>query len=202
MKSLHYRIAWLSGVAVLVAGCSSAQSGDVMPVGFASQAAATQKAVRPARSLPHDVLYVAGGFKLPGWVTIYPQRGANQAKIGAVTNGVDGPWSLAVDASENLYVGNADNSTVTVYARGGKTPFETLTGAGDPVGVAVARDGTVFVANYGAGNPPSDASILVYKEGQTTPSQTIPIADGSYPFGLAVDSSGDLFATINRYVAR
>jgi DNA-binding beta-propeller fold protein YncE len=77
-----------------------------------------------------------------------------------------------------------------------------LTGAGKPVAIAVAHDGTVYVANQGTLGPPHGASILVYPKGHTMPSQRIPIAYDSFPFGLALDSSGNLFATVNHYVAR
>ncbi|HEY2475928.1 MAG TPA: hypothetical protein VGI19_14155 [Candidatus Cybelea sp.] len=197
MRLLHYRIFCLASVSAFAAGCSPTQSGGVLPGASASQAGA-QSAIGPSKALPRDLLYVAGGIKSPGWVTIYPQSGSDQQKIGAITKGVDTPFGLAVDIGENLYVGNYANSTVTVYARGAKEPFETLTRAGHPVAVAVGDDGTVYVGNQGTlGKSPNGASLLVYKKGQTKPSKTIPFHSGYWPFGLALDSSGDLFVTVN-----
>jgi hypothetical protein len=200
MRLPQQPIFWLSAATVLVAGCSAPQSQGALPGALVSNAT-TPSTIGPSRSLPRDLLYVAGGIKSPGWVTVYPQGGSNQGKIGSITKDVDTPFGLAVDTSENLYVANYANSTVTVYARGSKSPWETLTGAGMPDAVAVGSDGTVYVANQGTlARSPHGGSILVYKKGQTVPSQTIPIAKGSFPFGLALDSSGNLFAAVNHYV--
>jgi hypothetical protein len=191
MRLERCRIIWLSTAAALVAGCSTTQSQTALPGANASNA--TQGAVQPLRRLPGQLLYVGGYYG----VTIYPQRGSDQQPIGVIKKGIRTATGLAVDTSENLYVGSL-NSTVPVYSRGSKSPWETLTNAGRPYGVAVGGDGTVYVAN----DEKSEPSILVYAKGQTTPSQTIPIAKGSTPFCVAVDSSGNLFATINRELRR
>jgi hypothetical protein len=200
MRLQHYGVTCLSTAAVLVAGCSGPQSQGALPSALAHTAAATQGAIGPS-TLPRDLLYVAGAIKVPGWVTVYPQYGSDQHRVGSITKDVDVPFGLAVDDHENLYVGNYHNSTVTVYARGREAPFETLTGAGKPVAIAVGRDGTVYVANQGILGPPHDASILEYPKGHTMPSKRIPIPYDSFPFGLALDSSNNLFATVNHYVA-
>lgn len=198
MRMQHYPITWLSAAAVLFTGCSSAQSPGAPPAVLALKAGATQGVMGTLGSLPRQLLYVSG----PGRrVTLYApgdKMGSSAPGIGSITEGVNGPAGLAVDTSGNLYVGNLRNSTVTVYERESRSPSETLTNAGKPFAVAVARDGTVYVANVGHGTPPSGASILEYPKGQEMPSHAIPIAGGSFPKGLALDSSGNLFAIIDR----
>jgi len=56
----------------------------------------------------------------------------------AITNGVNVPEALAVDTAGNLYVGNAGNSTVTVYA----PPFSAA--SAPTVTLAVAGGGGIF----------------------------------------------------------
>jgi sugar lactone lactonase YvrE len=148
--------------------------------------------------LRRPLLYVAdtiSGPQNPG-VTVYPERGIDQRKIGSITNGVKYPTGLAVDTSENLYVGNSSGSTVTVYPYGSRSPSETLTSAGVPYGVAVGRDGTVYVANEA--NKSAPPSILVYPKGQRTPSRTIH-TKGS-PYELALDSFDNLYVTVGMTV--
>ncbi|HEY2475929.1 MAG TPA: hypothetical protein VGI19_14160 [Candidatus Cybelea sp.] len=189
MKSHHHRNTWVSAAVVFLTACSGAQPQGTLPVAVTSKAA-TQNAIGPFGPARRRLLYVAtvGSRRFPG-ITVYSQRGIAQRKIRSITQDVNFPTGLAVDTRNNLYVGNLGTSTVTVYPSGGMSPSETLTDAGAPYGVAVARDGTVYVANHSSKSP----SILVYQKGQTTPSQTIPV--GGSPFELALDSHGNLFAT-------
>jgi DNA-binding beta-propeller fold protein YncE len=192
MRLQLYSLSPLCAAIVLAAGCSAPLSQGAMPGSSASKGAA-QSAIGPLGSHSRALLYVANTFaskRFPG-VTVYPQSGIAQRKIRSITEDVDYPTGLAVDTSDNLYVGNLGNSTVTVYPPGSKAPSETLTEASAPYGVAVGRDGTVYVAEHNAKTP----SILVYPKGHTTPSKTIAIAHG-VPFELALDSFGNLYVTV------
>jgi hypothetical protein len=81
---------------------------------------------------------------------------------------------------------NYGNGTVTVYARGTTTPYETLTEAGTPGAVVVGSDGTVYVANRNNGY---NGSILVYPPNQTTPSGSLYVfTGGAYPISMALNS--------------
>lgn len=88
-----------------------------------------------------STLYVANGSTsifvyAPG--AVYPSR--------AITNGVNGPNSLAVDKSGNLYVSNGGGNDVTVYARGGSMPIRTITkGMNGPGTLAIDSAGTLYV---------------------------------------------------------
>ena len=61
----------------------------------------------------------------PGWVTVYaPQATKPLRKIVA---GIGRPIALALDPSDNLYVANGGEGSVTVYAAGGTTLLQTIT---------------------------------------------------------------------------
>ncbi|HEY0615763.1 MAG TPA: hypothetical protein VGC96_14015, partial [Candidatus Elarobacter sp.] len=56
------------------------------------------------------------GLSVPGRVDVYTlplAAGVNPAF--SITNGVNGPTTLAADLSGNLYVANSLNATVTLY---------------------------------------------------------------------------------------
>ena len=58
------------------------------------------------------------------------------------------PTALTTDAAGNVYVALPTISDIGVYAPGQIEPFRDLNDyGGDPVGVAVANDGTVYVSN-------------------------------------------------------
>jgi len=140
-----------------------------------------------------SLLYVAD--QGAGGVWIYDQKGKNQSPIGEITQGVAGPDGLFVDHKRNLYVCNFGNGTVTVYPPGGTSPSETLTGAGSPLDVVVALNGTVYVSNY---NSNTNGTVLEYPKGQTTPSKTVvTFGTNSFPEGLAIDSSKNLYVAYN-----
>ena len=47
--------------------------------------------------------------------------------VRTITDGIDNPYAMAVDASKNLYVANEGNNSVTVYAHGSTHVSETIT---------------------------------------------------------------------------
>ena len=146
----------------------------------------------------------------------------NGSLIGHISH-INGPQGIAVDSSGNLYVvackrgrkkcdgglpfdvrvrgltnagstaQSSDFGIVLVYKPGSMVASKTLTDAGsDPGEIAVAPDGTVYVVSLG-----EDASTLVYANGSTTPTSSLPFP---YPGSVgatcqnpATDAEGDLF---------
>jgi hypothetical protein len=194
--------------ATLVSGCASAGTGTTLGSGppatsngvlmrGASMPAQRRTAgagwLSPQAKKAKNVLYVAD--QDAGAIEIYKQKGTSQQPIGKITDGVSGADGLFVDSHGKLYVCNFGNGTVTVYPRGKTSPSETLTGAGSPIDVVTARNGTVYVANFNSG---TDGTVLEYPKGQTSPSKTIvTFGSGAYPEGLALDSSNDLYVAYN-----
>ena len=99
------------------------------------------------------------------------------------------PFSVAVDASGNVFVGDTGNGAVKeIVADGGYTTVKTLPGVfNTPRGVAVDGAGNVFVATS---SDPTVKEILAaggYASVKT-------LGSGFYiPHGVAVDGSGNVF---------
>jgi hypothetical protein len=182
-------------------GLSSAAAQGYAPVGRLPAVVAPFAATRRALA-PHPMLR-GGGWLSPAasrcknklfvstfrlnYVSIYCERGHNQAPIGQITDGIDGPEGEITDANENLYVANADG--VAEYAPGTIDPsFTYSTGLGAPTDVAVDSKGNVYVSNVS----PS-GSVVVFPQGSNTPSLTI--TGVYYPIGVALDAGNNLYVT-------
>ena len=114
---------------------------------------------------------------------------------------VQGPVASAVDAAGNLYVTTAlpDNTLYKIPA--GSTEPTRLLGPADgvdgPRGIAIDKDGNVFVASETSGKvfrvaPDGTKTIVLDGTPLVDPD---PIGG---PFGVAVDSDGNLYVTGNK----
>lgn len=146
------------------------------------------------------ILLYAGGPN-QNVVGVYPARSYNPSPRLEITSGLNAPTGIAVDASGNVYVCNNAGTgapvermgkgtwTVGVYHRGQTTPFESYTtGVWNPVDVAVASDGTVYIANY-------SSAVTVYPPGSLQPSVSLAGPSGESPLGLALDGSGNVYVS-------
>jgi sugar lactone lactonase YvrE len=129
--------------------------------------------------------------------------------------------AITVDSQKNIYVANSaggpvvpkqnfDIGTVTVYAaksNGNVAPMATVSGAktglASPIGIALDSARNIYVANLYTANIgnklPIGSSITVYaagSNGNVSPSATIAGSNTglSYLGGIAIDSSGNLYA--------
>lgn len=90
-----------------------------------------------------------------------------------------GPGHLEYDAAGELFVANADNSTVAVYRPGGDVPAETISdGVAAPAALAFDRDDILYVANFGGFN------VTGYKGPERKLVSVIPTG-GLHPVSLA-----------------
>lgn len=120
-------------------------------------------------------------------VEIYSAKGSNQAPIGQITDGLDGPEGMAV-AAKHLYVTNTASNTVTVYRIGKKTAAKTYSsGLNGPDGIVVGTDGTVYVANLNTND------VVAYAKGSMTPTSTY--SDLDFPIGVALDAQNNLYVS-------
>ncbi len=165
------------------AGCSGAGTSQVTPA--APQALARSNG-RPIPALGKNFVYVADTYA--NTVYIFPARPAGANPVGSITTGVSGPQGLAIDAGGNLYVGNPDNATVTIYPPGSTSPSLTLKqDLVVPAAVAVDKKGNVWVSNEEGSN---QGSVVEFPAGSTSPSTVI---GGLNPLGVAVDSKRNLY---------
>jgi DNA-binding beta-propeller fold protein YncE len=177
----------LAASLLLSSGCASAPNvATVVPT--ASRNRAPQAWISPAAKHA-KLVYIADHHA--NAVYIYNQ-GPNPHQLGAITDGVDGPEGLAVDANETLYVANQLGETITEYPSGSTSPSVTITdGIGDPSAVAVDSTGRLYVSEG------TNGEILSFPPGGKKPDRKIKKL--ANPDGMDVAADGDLFATYSAF---
>lgn len=114
-------------------------------------------------------------------VTIYSRHGALISPT--ITDGVNGPQGIAVDAYGNFYVANAGDNTVTTYNRDGIRMKPTIRSPYfDVRALTVDANGRIYVVE--------DAGLFTYNPNG---SRTNPTIKGDGFIDVAVDASGKIF---------
>ncbi|HLY04008.1 MAG TPA: hypothetical protein VKR56_16100 [Candidatus Cybelea sp.] len=173
---------WLAPAAavIFVASCTGRWAAPALPA---------RPAALHALSAP-KALYVANRWGS----SIYVYQPDSPVPSRKITQGLDGPFTLAEDASGNLFAANGGSGrrskgSVTVYAPGSNTPARRITdGLGDLNTMAVDAAGDVFAANR------SSYEVYEYAAGTTKISHTI-TAGIEAPVALAADSAGYLYVS-------
>ena len=136
-------------------------------------------------------------------VTVYaPGTTANKAPVETLegpNTGLNGPTGIALDSTGRLYVANFMGGTVTIYNsasfNGDLSPESTITGLNGPIAVALDRNEDIYVAS---GN---DNSIKVFARVASSIQLQRTIAGANtllhFPYGITVDSGGNIFAASN-----
>jgi hypothetical protein len=131
-----------------------------------------------------------------GQTNIYKQHGISLTLVGQLSTG-GGP--VAVDSEQNVYIGEVGNPVgfaprnIDVFARGATTPMRTLIDPDSAEYIAVAKDGTVYVAGQTTayGNP---SRVLKFARGRKVGEILPPLRISPVqPIGVGVDASGDVF---------
>jgi DNA-binding beta-propeller fold protein YncE len=101
-----------------------------------------------------------------------------------VSTGINSPYGLALDGSGALYAANNGNSSLTEVVAGVPSTLATFNPGSGTRGVAVSAAGDIYTSG--------DFGIQKTTSGGATSSF---VASGSmgFPYGLAFDSSGNLF---------
>jgi hypothetical protein len=145
-----------------------------------------------------------GAVANPGIVEIVPPYIDASDHLQVVAQDLNIPVGIAY-ANGDLFVANSGNSTVTVYAppftSGTGAPVTTITnGLNEPQGIAFDANGDLFVANAGNGTVTEYASPYTGAPVATVSTDVArrfaSIASVSPPYGVALDTSGDLFVSI------
>jgi streptogramin lyase len=124
-------------------------------------------------------------------IEIFKQRGGHQSPLGTITSGVSIPGGLTVDRSANLYVANEGADNVSVYPPGATSPsIVYTTDLSIPTDTAVAKDGTVYIANF---NGLANGWVSVYPQGNTSNEYRLSDFSGGAPLAVALDAKQNLY---------
>jgi sugar lactone lactonase YvrE len=195
-----------AGTALLAAcsgGSVQAPGAGVIPTSTFGQRAA--RGVPSRDLLESPLIYVpsytdqAGGqvvvYRLP--LRKHP-RPVETITIPEGKNSV--PQYDALDDSGNLYLSSNSDSEIQVYPPGDTQPSYIITdGISYPLGVAVDKSGTLYVANTAGYSYNYIGTITEYPPGYTSPSVTI--TGFNNPEGIGLDSHDNLWV-INDYVPK
>jgi hypothetical protein len=191
------RAALIIAGAALFAGCGGSQQiGQMASPQLQGDAASTPLpsgvlsggASRPLSRYPQSgepLLYAATDN--PGVIDIFPLTGPNQPQIGSISDGLETPWGLSLDANNALYVANAEG-TVTVYPYGSTIPSMTYSHVGVALYALADSTGHVFVSGYGHNHV---GHVLEFNAGsnQEVAHQQL----GLETDGMAEDGQGNLY---------
>jgi hypothetical protein len=185
----------VGAAAALLTGCGGSQQiGQTASQQLHGDASSTPLpgavSQRAPRSLPRypqssqPLLYV--GDDTPSAVDIFPLTGPNQQQIGTISNGVDSPWGLSIDANKSLYVANA--GTVTVYPYGATSPSMTYSPIHRALYALADSKGHVFVSGQ---NRKGLGHVLEFNAGRNRVIAQVRL--GSETDGMAEDGQGNLY---------
>jgi sugar lactone lactonase YvrE len=193
MRPTNTFIILASLATALLAGCSqSGSAGTPLAVPPGAPPAARSSAGK-ATNLIYSSSY--GGNS----VTYYLKgTGPNNPVAGTLSGSYyANPLGMGVDRAGDLYISNANDRNVLVYAAGSTKPTNTLDDPDKfPTDVAVAADGNVYVANS-SGPIGASGNVVVYAPGATSPTRTLSDPGFYRVMGVALDKSGNVWVSYN-----
>ncbi len=191
-------------VAVAMSGLLAACGGSGWSHGGITDAvpallARTQRALANIRSPRY--IYISDG----NFVDEFDRSGKLVTKI---TAGLNAPQGIFVDGSHNVWVANAvsgADGTILMFPEGATSPARTLQDPGTPGDVAIASDGTAYVANLIDAN--DYGSILVFPPGQNKFARRLRDPHMAQNHFITLGANGDIFVTtatkrLGQYIGR
>jgi len=207
-RSIGIAVGVAASVALL-AGCSGSGSSSVAPTtlggGSGSQSVVRNHVPTILPSAVLNMIHPGAPYTGKSWAS--PNTGGalvyacgyfanacnwyhNGHNVQAgVISGLVNPQGVGVDSSGAVWIANTGASNVPWYAPGSTTLIATLDDTGwYPVDVAIAKDGTVYVANifstsFTAGN------VEIYAPGSLTPTGSISDPNFFQVISVAVDEN-------------
>ena len=112
--------------------------------------------------------------------------------VGAISNTVNRPFGVLVDAADNLYVGNWFTNNISKFDSSGT--FQTTLGDSNnidgPMGLVKDSGGNLFVANL---NSPIGSNVAKFDPAGLFSGYLGETANLTNPSALAIDSAGNLY---------
>ena len=136
-------------------------------------------------------LYVACiAFKSPTPYVVQFARGSTRAALVAGSRVIKAPHAIAVNRSNNVYVGG--EGKVWVFGLGGGLARTVSNGVGVVSGLVFDVQNSLYVANLENSKPNGPGSVTKYKPNTSTLAKTI--TNGVLnPWALAISSTGSLY---------
>ncbi len=165
------------------AACSGGQPLTMPAARMLPGSAMDPSAGWPAAATKNPILFIADLQK--SVVRLYDPNTPNAKPEGSITDGIDEPTGIAVDAKGALYVNNvaSGHADIAIYAPGQSKPRSTIKTPGY-YGIAIDSKGDIFATS-------SAGSVYGYKPGAKKPFVTI----GGFvnPAGIAIDSKNNVW---------
>ena len=144
---------------------------------------ATALTVLAVSSAPAAIIYVS--FRDLGKIEKYDL--ASGADLGALATGLNSPQGLALDAANNLYASNVNNSSILkITPDGTVTTFASGSGLDGPQGLVFDPAGNLYAANSNTSTISRISPLGIVS--------TFANSGLSSPAGLALDLAGNLYA--------
>jgi streptogramin lyase len=147
-------------------------------------------------ALPHawpmkkkQILFVADPQN--NQILMYNPKVPNPSPEGSITNGLDYTFGIAVNKKGTLYAANllgGSTGSIAIYPKGSSSPSLTITnGCNAPYGIGVDSKGEIFIANL------NNNTIVGYKDGATSPFETIDFSPYGQALGIGIDSKDNIW---------
>lgn len=181
----RYAVGFCIAISVLT-GCGVSQP----PVGTAGTM--PQTLPEPAQHKHSGPLLYVSNEQDTFDVTVYAADAKDPSPIRAISDGLQFPAGLCLDAQGTLYVADQDG-WVAEYHAGSAKPFKIITkGMNNPAFCAIDSEGNLWVTNLFAPN------ITEYLKGTNKP-HTVISKGLIYPVGIAIDQSGNIYVSNGSY---
>ncbi|HTT89691.1 MAG TPA: NHL repeat-containing protein [Acidimicrobiales bacterium] len=150
----------------------------------------------------------ASGIQATGSVTSYrPSATGNASALGTFATKINAPQGVAFDASGDLWVANSNTNTLVEYSRaelGKASPAPVVVISSNssgslagPGGLTFDPAGDMWVANTSVSTVVEYTRSQLARSGAPTPKITITNNSFNAPFGVALDSHGNLWVSDN-----
>lgn len=127
---------------------------------------------------------------------------AAPVRIASITDHIDGPVRIAVDAQGNLYVAQSAKNTVAIYTSEGR--FQRSFSVSYPLGIAVDASGTIYVGSGASGKRDGNRNAVYVFTPALVQSGVLGSGAGefAYPNDIAVGADGKVYVadTLNHVV--